>query len=165
MRKRLKPHTRHALIPQEPLRPHDVSSQGAPQKAWPGPINMYVRTQKRFSNNSFKQSDKRTNKYVQARQYLRQNTWHGIATRGLAMLGLQTRILQNLPVTKKNRAFTQKHRQHNKRTYWRREAKVVHARLPNVGKLRTSNSSVLNTETGLGDDLWCRIWPKTTNFQ
>ena len=48
---------------------------------------------------------------MHATQYLRQNTWHGIATRGLAKLGLQTRILQNLPVTKKNRAFTQEHRQ------------------------------------------------------
>ena len=71
----------------------------------------HVQYRHMHSNNSLKQSDKRTNKHVHASHHLRQNTWRGVASRGLALLGLQTRILQNLPVTKRNRTFTQKHRQ------------------------------------------------------
>ena len=94
MRKQLKPHTRPALTPQQPLRPLAASLQGPP-------INMFSTETNDEFQNSLTQSDKSTNKQVHASQYLRQNTWRGNATRGLELLGLQTRILQMLPVTKK----------------------------------------------------------------
>ena len=108
---------------------------------------------RRFCNNSLKQSDMNINRYVHARQYLRQNSWRRVATRGLALLRLQTRIWQMLPVTKRSRSCTQKHKQQHKKTYRTRRARFIHAGLPNVVELRTSNRSVLITETGLESGL------------
>ena len=122
-RKQLKPHTRPALTPQQPLRPLAASLQGPP-------INMFsTETNDKFQN-SLKQSDKTTNKHVHASQYLRQNTWRGDATRGLALLGLQTRILQMLPVTKRNRACTQKHRQQQQKDIQEDRSRVCPRQTP-----------------------------------